>query len=317
MTKLFKKLCLILAILILPMAFVGCGKDPETPTTTPGGGGSSNPPETPVVFELNEAAANEIVEETITVFEDSIDVLNSLNILGIDNDYANEVVAAELFGYLYNANEFKKALPTQKVSLGSLYAYRLGGSDYSNYFKAYKEGNDKLYMNYIIYDAGCYQYIGYEILLEDGEIYGINVNYFEIEKDYGFAQFYNGILNFKTSTFEVFAGQVFNTSRTYLESKLNAENVDSVSWNYTYYDKFVFGDEPSYEHNYVSEDLLDVVGEKFDDFNVLKVFEVYDEYNSLQDAEIDVILETNYIGNIKSSGGVSYRYENNKIEKRI
>ena len=89
MTKLFKKLCLILAILILPMAFVGCGKDPETPATTPGGGGSSNPPETPVVFELNEAAANEIIGETITVFEDAIDVLNASNIFEIDNDDAN------------------------------------------------------------------------------------------------------------------------------------------------------------------------------------------------------------------------------------
>ena len=79
----------------------------------------------------------------------------------------------------------------------------------------------------------------------------------------------------------------------------------------------MFNEDKEYDHNYNNEKSLQIIEENIEDLNVLKVFEVYDEYNSLQDAEIDVILETNYIGNIKSSGGVSYRYENNKIEKRI
>jgi hypothetical protein len=60
-----------------------------------------------------------------------------------------------------------------------------------------------------------------------------------------------------------------------------------------------------------------MVNDNVENLDLLKVFEVYDEYNALQDAEVDVILETNYIGNIETSGGVSYRYRDNKIEKCI
>lgn len=316
MTKFFKKLCLILTILIIPVSLVACGKDPETPTNAPGGGGESNPT-VPVAFELNEEAANKVIEDTVVVFEDAIAKLNASEVLNIDNDDANEVVAAELFGYLYNANEFKKALGTTPVKLDEVYAYRLGGADNSNYFHAYNEGNDKLYVNYLIYKAGSYKYIGYEILLNDGDIKEININYFETHKDQGRAQFYNGNLNFETSTFEVFAGVVFEYTRTYLETNLTVENIDDVSWGYTYYDKFVFGDEASYEHNYDKPKSLQMINDNIENLDLLKVFEVYDEYNALQDAEVDVILETNYIGNIETSGGVSYRYRDNKIEKCI
>ena len=316
MTKFFKKLCLILAILIIPVSLVACGKDPETPTNAPGGGGESNPT-VPVAFELNEEAANKVIEDTVVVFEDAIEDLNSSGILNIDNDYANDVVAAELFGYLYNANEFKKALGTNPVKLDEVYAYRLGGADNSNYFHVYNEGNDKLYVNYLIYKAGSYKYIGYEILLDEGEINAINISYFETHKDQGRAQFYNGHLNFETSTFEVFSGLVLEHTRTYLETNLTVENIDDVSWVYTYYDKFVFGDEASYEHYYNKPKSLQMVNDNIENLDLLKVFEVYDEYNALQDAEVDVILETNYIGNIETSGGVSYRYRDNEIEKCI
>ena len=315
MTKFFKKLCLILAILIIPVSLVACGKDPENPTDTPSGGGSSTPPTT-VVFELNEETVNEVIAESIDVFEDAVDALNESDILNVDDDHEGEVLAVGLFRYLYYANEVRKVLPEQKVGLGDVYAYRLGGADNKSYFHVFNDGNDKLYVNYVTYNAGSYEYVGYEILLDNGDIENININYFETKKDYNRVQFYNGKLNISESTFEVYSGETFDGySRTYLESKLNSENVDSVFWTKTYYDKFEFGSNKSYSHNFNTQISEQIINENIDELEVLKVFEVYDEYNALQDAEIDVILEINYIANIPSSG-FNYVYENYKIEKR-
>ena len=322
MTKFFKNLCLILAILIIPAFFVACGKDPSDPVSEggSGGGGGTVTPPAEVVFELNETAANEIISSSVTKFETAISSLNGSEILNIENAKANEVKSTGLFGYLYYANEFKKALGTTPVKLDGVYAYRLGGLTNSNYFHVYNEGNNKLFANYLVVEANSYQYIGYEIILDNGNITQTNINYFETNEGSGFTLFYNGKLNFETSTFEVFSGQFFEHTRTYLETNLNDENVDNISWNYTYYDKYVFDGTKAYEHNYNNETSRETIETNIESFNVLKVFDVYDEYTALGEGEIYRILtnDTNYIQNIKdNNGGVSYVYRDNKIEKSI
>ncbi len=317
MTKFIKKLCLILALMMIPVGFAACKDKEDTDTSTP-----ETPTTAPeITYSITEEVANNLIDSSVVLFEDAIDSINKSGILSDGVNPGTALTTPDLFDHVYNAKLFKDECPDKKVKLNNIYAFRLGGENKYNYFKVYNDENTKLYIDYINNDSYEYQYIGYEYFLTNNVIQKINVSYFYKESNsLNYSLFGNLYLDFENSCFEVYSGKVFEHTENFIKTKMNSENIESVtSWSYSYYEKYDFGTTKDYYCDFVASGCVQEVRDTIDALDIAKGYRLYKEYQDLADYEIGTQLnkQTNYIGNITNNFRAIYVYRDNKFEKSI
>ena len=317
MTKFIKKLCLILALIVIPMGFVACKDNDANDSTTP-----ETPASTPeVTFSITKDVANQLIVDSVAVFEDAIDDINTSGILSSGLNVGTTLTTPDLFDHVYNAKLFKEECVNKTVEINSIYAFVLGGEQKFNYFNVYNEDDSALYIDYVNRAGFNYQFIGYKYVLSNNVIKRLEINYFEKESNsLNYALFGNLYLDFENSCFEVYSGKVFGHTDNSIKTKFNSTDIGSVNgWAYSYYEKYEFGSNPSYTCNYVSGDCAQEVVDKIDVLDVPKGLETYDSYQLLQESDFGTKLNktTNYIGNINNNFDAMYVYRDNKFEKSI
>ena len=132
--------------------------------------------------------------------------------------------------------------------------------------------------------------------------------------------FGNLYLDFENSCFEVYSGKVFEYTENFIKTKMNSENIESVtSWSYSYYEKYDFGTTKDYYCDFVASGCVQEVRDTIDALDIAKGYRMYKEYQDLADYEIGTQLnkQTNYIGNITNNFRAIYVYRDNKFEKSI
>lgn len=311
MAKLFKKLCFVFAFVLISVSFVSCKKNND------GVGDNGGNDSTPAVFVINDNAANDIISNSLNVFENSIVKLNDSEVL----EEINPAVATTtpgLYRYLYNANLFKEKCTNQKISLNKLYSYKDEGEQEFNYFKAYNTDNSKLMIDYVNKFKGDLQYIGYEYVLNNGNIEKINVSYFEHESDLNSTNFAKLILNIKDSTYEIYSGVILAKNEDYIRDNFTRTKIaDTNGWSYSYYEKFTFGTTVDYYCNYQLEKCVSEVRQEIENINVVKAYDVAVEYKNVSENVIVLSKSENYIRHIVDNFNliINFRYEDNKLEK--
>ena len=311
MAKLFKNLCFVFAFVLISVSFVSCKKNNND------SGDNSGNESTPAVFAINDNTANDIISDSLIAFENSLDKLNDSEILE-DVNPAVGTTTPGLFRYLYNVNLFKEKCVDQKIVLNKLYSYKDEGEQEFNYFKVYNTDNSKLFADYVNKFKGDLQYIGYEYVLNNGNIEVININYFEHEDSLNSTNFAKLSLDIKDSTFEIYSGVILAKNEDYIRENFTRTKIaDTSGWSYTYYEKFNFGTTTDYYCNYQLERCVSEVRQNIEDINVAKAYDAASEYKNVSENVISLSKSENYIRHITDNFDllINFRYENNKLEK--
>lgn len=303
----------------MPLCFVAC-KSSKNDSTGGGDGGNESSEQEPennvtpeISYVLDDAEINRILSESFDVCKDFVTDLNESNLMR-DNDYPETVGVKtySIFDYALYPARFAKGY-TSAFDSTKTYIYYVG-SDKKFFDVKANNTNDKINVTILLdqYNDSIVTAYFYEFSIDKGDINSLKVSYVNAGSSY--ITFSEALLDFKNSVCEIGIGSVseFESSRNFMNNNFTPEKfglINGDKWSYSYYQKFDFSSQKSYESDYDNMPNNEKMINYFDKFGFLGVFDKLDNSRQLHSSSL-VDMGSDYFLQYSSYGFISYDSEN-------